>query len=227
MKSRLLIMTTIAVLLAFSFTACQQTDVIGKTAKTTFGTLVDKLGSNVASDNENNIWTLTSPGGERFIWGKDLGDMPDVAIEFDAAPFINAGLDVSMLPTDIYLYDQAKNKIIITRDLGKPQNAPKANATPAEGFAQIVDTNREAIGYHAKLDHYNIALGNGNMFEWAKDMSKNDKDMVFVLNPKPFIDAGVDPAKVTGWVFAKVEVLDQNNKPIQVDKFLKPYDISK
>jgi len=71
-----------------------------------------------------------------------------------------------------------------------------------------------------------VDLANGNMFEWAKDMSKNDKDIVFVLNPQVFIDAGVDPAKVEGWVFAKVEKEDENGKKIQVDKFLKPFDLT-
>ncbi len=49
-------------------------------------------------------------------------------------------------------------------------------------------------------------LGNGNMFEWAKDMQKNDKDIVFVLNPQPFIDAGVDPAKVHPCLFVNLMI---------------------
>jgi hypothetical protein len=63
------------------------------------------------------------------------------------------------------------------------------------------------------------------MFEWAKDMGTNDKDMVFVLNPEPFIAAGVDPGKIAGWAFAKVTVDDENGKPIEVDKILKPFDL--
>ena len=49
--------------------------------------------------------------------------------------------------------------------------------------------------------------------------------MVFALNPQPLIDARVSPAKVTDWVFAKVTVIDENNKEIEVDKFLKPYQL--
>ena len=56
--------------------------------------------------------------------------------------------------------------------------------------------------YHAALDHYNVNVGGGNLFEWAKDMGKNDKDIVFVLDG-PFIAASVDPGAVAGWVFAK------------------------
>jgi hypothetical protein len=70
-----------------------------------------------------------------------------------------------------------------------------------------------------------VNLGGGNLFEWAKDMGTNDKDIVFVLNPEPFIAAGVDPGKIRGWDFAKVTVDDANGKPVQVDKILKPFDL--
>jgi hypothetical protein len=71
-----------------------------------------------------------------------------------------------------------------------------------------------------------VDLGDGNLFEWAKDMRTNDKDMVFVLNPDPFIAAGVDPNRVEGWVFAEVTVDDADGKPIQVYKILKPFNSS-
>lgn len=34
-----------------------------------------------------------------------------------------------------------------------------------------------------------------------------------------FIDAGVNPQEVEGWVFAKVETMDKYGKKIEVDKF--------
>ena len=40
------------------------------------------------------------------------------------------------------------------------------------------------------------------------------------------MNAGVDPAKVTGWVFAKVEIKDESGKPVSVDKFLKAFDLA-
>lgn len=225
MQRKLIITAAIAIVLVFTLTACQKTDVIGQYSKTSFEALVNKLGDNVKADTPTRSWYLVSPGGERFAWGKGVNGATNATMEFDATPFINAGLDTTKLPTDLYGYDKANNKLVITRALVSPKAGAEPDANAASSFAQIIDANREAIGYHAKLDHYNIDLGDGNMFEWAKDMSKNDKDMVFVLNPQPLIAAGVDPAKVTGWVFAKVEVMDQNGKPVQVDKFLKPYDL--
>lgn len=227
MKKKLLTVTAAAMALALTLTACQSTDVVGNVSKTSFEALVNKTTDKVAADEQNKSWALTSPGGERFLWSKDLSGTPDAAIEFDATPFINAGLDTAKLPADIYSYDQATNKIKIATELGSPKTAAKADATASQAFVQLVDTNRDAIGYHAKLDHYGVALGNGNMFEWAKDMSTNDKDIVFVLNPQPFIDAGVDTTKLTDWVFTEVPVMDENNKEILVEKFLKPYELGK
>lgn len=82
------------------------------------------------------------------------------------------------------------------------------------------DMSREKIGYHGEMDHYNIDFGGGNMFEWAKDIAANDKDIVFVLNPGPFIAAGVDVNNIEGWAFAKVKTMDG-----EIDKLLKPFNL--
>ena len=63
------------------------------------------------------------------------------------------------------------------------------------------------------------------MFEWAKDMATNDKDIVFVLNPEPLVAAGVDPSRIAGWLFAKIPVKDASGKTVDVDKFVKPYNL--
>ncbi|MZQ99135.1 MAG: hypothetical protein GT601_15830, partial [Acidaminobacter sp.] len=50
-----------------------------------------------------------------------------------------------------------------------------------------------------------------------------NKDLVFVLNPEPLIQAGVDPAKLETWVFGEVEVMDEAGKAVMVEKFLMVY----
>jgi hypothetical protein len=96
---------------------------------------------------------------------------------------------------------------------------------PLSLYRKIVKFQRNAIGYHGQLDHYGINLGDGNLFEWAKNLNTNDKDIVFVLDPSPFISAGVDPNGIEGWAFAKVTVDDENGKPVVVDKLLKPFNL--
>jgi hypothetical protein len=222
-----LIITGLVLILALSLAACQATDVVGKYAVTSFEAVLNKIPDKITSDEVNNGWSLASPTGERFVWSKDFSKEgnPDIMLEFDAKPFINAGLDVNKLPKETYLYLEDMNVLMVHSELGNEKFTYTGEAKPLDSFKKLVETNRESIGYHAALDHYGVAMGNGNMFEWAKDMSTNDKDIVFVLNPQPFIDAGVDPAKVEGWAFAKVEVMEDGGKKVEVDKLLKPFDL--
>ena len=224
MKKKIVI---IAMTLVFVLTlaACQQTDVVAQYAVTSFEALVNRLGENAALDTERNAWALTSPGGERFLMAQSFEETPDVMMEFDAAPFKAAGLDVAKLPAEIYSYDPQEDRIAVKGELGDKKFDANASADAVATFRQVVKNNRAAVGYHMELDHYGVELGNGNMFEWAKDLATNDKDMVFVLNPQPFIEAGVDPNAVEGWVFAKVPMMDANNKPVEMEKLLKPYEL--
>jgi hypothetical protein len=222
MKSKI-VLAALSLAAVFTFSACQATDVVGKVATTSFDAVLQKIPDSIKSDEANNGWSLVSPTGERFVWSKDFSSAgkADALLEFDVKPFVDAGLDVNKLPAGVVVGD----KIVLSSEFGQEKFTYTGDVKPIESFKQIVKTHRAVIGYHEKLDHYGIALGNGNMFEWAKDMNTNDKDIVFVLNPKPFIDAGVDPAKLQGWVFAKVEIKDANGKPEQVDKFLKPFEL--
>jgi len=226
MKLKKLPALTLVLTIAMGLSACAQADVIGKTAVTSFETLLNKTEDNVSFDEGTNHWVLVSPTGERFEWSKDFSsNNPDASVSFEAAPFVAAGLSIDKLPLGQYIYDQSTDKIIMPYEFSQDAFSYSGDATPLDTFKQIVKTNRKIIGYHAALDHYGLSLGNGNMFEWAKDMSKNDKDIVFVLNPQPFIDAGVDPAKVEGWVFGKVKVKNDKGKMVEVDKLLKPFDL--
>jgi hypothetical protein len=178
----------------------------------------------VAPDEANGGWSLTAPdGAARFIWSEDYSKSPlhDVMLELDARPFIDAGLDTGKLPESVTFYD---HMLMAGVKLGADELTYSGDPTPLASFEQLADKYRAAVGYHAALDHYNIDLGGGNMFEWAKDMAANDKDIVFVLDPRPFIDAGTDVSAVEGWTFAKVSV-DVDGKPAEVDKLLKPFDL--
>ncbi|MZQ75750.1 MAG: hypothetical protein GT589_06250 [Peptoclostridium sp.] len=220
-----LIVAAMSIVTVLALTACNSTDVVAKVSVTSFESVLNKLGSKVEFDERDNAWALKSPTGERFLIGKDFAGDSDVVQEFDAEPFINAGLEPDKLPSEIYRYDESAGNLRVIGELGSEEFSYSGEPTAIDTFKQVVKTNREAIGYHEKLDHYGIAMGNGNMFEWAKDMAVNDKDIVFVLNPEPFMEAGADPEKVEGWVFAKVEVKDESGKPQQVDKLLKPFEL--
>lgn len=236
MKSRIKPIAALAAGLAVlvSLTACsglKKLDVVGQQSITSFDEVLKTIPDKVKADEMNVGWSLEAPDGSvRFIWSEDFSKAPlhDVMLELDAEPFINAGLDTSKLPDNYAAYE---GMLMVGQKLGKDKLTYNGNATPLAAYEQIVNKYRDAINYHTSLDHYGVKLGDGNMFEWAKDMKTNgynnenqDKDIVFVLNPEPLIAAGVDPEKVVGWVYTQVPI-EENGKTTQVWKFLKPFNL--
>jgi hypothetical protein len=214
-------------LAALAAVSCGNLDVVGKDSAASFEKVLRVMAQNVAPDEMNGGWSLAAPDhSARFIWSKDFSQSPmhDVMIELDAAPFLQAGLDPDKLPED---YAFSRGKLTVGTKLGEEKlTYTGGDATPLGSYRYIVEKKRSALGYHGALDHYGINLGNGNLFEWAKDMATNDKDMVFALNPAPLVAAGLDPNRVDGWVFGTVTVDDENGKPVEVEKLLKPFDLS-
>lgn len=211
----------------FAFSACQALDVVGKASITSFDALLKAIPDKVSSDSSKDGWTIDAPDGQvKIILSKDFSrTQPDIRMEFDAAPFINAGLDTTKLPSGIYTFDQSNKHIILTAEYGKDKFVYNGDATPIETFKEIVRTHRKIIGYHENLEHFGIPLGNGNMLEYAKDINKNDLDMVFALSPKPLIEAGVNPSILKGWILGKVQVMSKDGEKVLVDKFLKPFNL--
>ncbi len=224
LKSVFACLLTALILTFFTFSCGGKLDVVGKDSVRAFGELLQKAPQLVSADKENGGWSIAAPDNDaRFIWGgENAAQAFDVILEIYAAPFIDAGLDTSNLPETITFSD---GKLTIGTKLIPDGSAASGELTPLAAYERIVNLNRNAIGYHAALDHYGINIGGGFLFEWAKNINTNDKDMVFVLNPAPFISAGVVPDKIDGWSFAKVTVDDENGKPIQVDKILKPFNL--
>jgi len=215
-------LTTFFVVLAT--TACSKLDVVGNDSVRAFNDLLQSA-PQLVTEETNNGWSIVVPDNSvRFIWSKNFAESPtyDVMLIFSAAPFIAAGLNPSKLP-DYFVFRDGL--LTVGTKLGNESLSYKREITPLASYEQIVKLKRNSIGYHMQMDHYGINFGNGNMFEWAKNLAANDKDIVFVLDPAPFIAAGTDPAKIEGWTFAKVTVDDENGKSVQVDKILKPYNL--
>ena len=157
---------------------------------------------NWSLNETSKYFTFTSPD-EQVVFALSsnfsLTTPYDYVMEIDATPFINAGLDITKLPEGMFV----DNKIVLGYDLSTVDNNEE-NVVSA--FEAVFNLDSSLIGYHAALDHYGLNLGNGNMFEWAKDFTTNDKDIVYVLNPQLFADAGVNLASIDGWILAEVEV---------------------
>ncbi len=220
----------LATLLVLS-TACARLDVVGAYSAESFEAVLKVADDKVSVDEQNAGWSLAAPDGTvRFVWSADYSKslLYDVLLAFDASPFINAGLIPDNLP-DIYTVEG--DVILVGSKLGKDSPRNQAQTTPLAAYRQLADSFDSIIGYHSAMDHYNVDMGDGNLFEWAKDLDVNtvdnsnqDKDIVFVLNPEPLILAGVDPQRVEGWVYATV-TMGMGATAQEVYKFLKPFDL--
>lgn len=217
MRKRFGRLVSVAALVVITLSACSALDVVRKDAVRAFG---DVLASLPAEEYETGRWKLTAPDGDAWF----LFDNTSVDMVIDAAPFVAAGLDPSKLenagehaihPGGDSLYFASPGFDMLNL------NGKDGALAQFEADAGFLGGD---LGYHGALDHYNLTLGGGNLFEWAKDMGKNDKDIVFVLNPEPLIAAGVDPNVIEGWTFTKMSV-DIDGKMTEVDRLLKAFDL--
>jgi hypothetical protein len=207
--------------------AAFNTDLVGQTAITTFKAMIGAAEFPPVLDEMEQMWILTAPDGEAaFWWRSEASDhhVFDTYLCFDADPFVKAGLDLNKLPAEMKGMLNERGKLMVGKKLSKGPLKYDGEITALASFEQIVKLDRESIGYHSALDHYGVTVAEGNLVEWAKDMGKNDKDLVFVLDPKILIDAGVDPAKVEGWAYAKVPLEDARGRKFEAEKFLKPFN---
>jgi hypothetical protein len=215
-------------------------DVVGQQSVASFDEVLKTIPDRVKADETNVGWVLSAPDDSvRFIRSEDYSKAPlhDVMLEFDARPFLDAGIDPDELSDNYAFYEgetmggMGSKMLMVGTKLGNDSPAYSGAPTALAAYEQIVSKYRDSINYHTTLDHYGVKPGDGNMFEWAKDMNTNgyddsvqDKDIVFVLNPEPLIEAGVDPEKVDGRVYAQVPI-EENGKTAQVWKLLKPFDL--
>lgn len=199
-------------------------DVIGKEAIISFDKVLNIEGISIIADEMNNGWALEAPDRTvRFIWSEDysISSLYDVMLEVDAQPFLAAGLNPEKLPENYTFYE---GKLIVGVNYGENNFTYADGSTPLSAFENLKKYYRSEIGYHASMGHYNIALGDGNLFEWAQDMTVNDKDIVFAMNPVPLIDAGVDPKQVEGWSYVEVPV-GHGGSSETIWKLLKPFNL--
>jgi hypothetical protein len=168
------------------------------------------------ADMETHYAPLTVDGVTSLIVSHDYSKTgkDDIMIETPLKPFTDAGLDTSKLGAG---YKVEGDKFYLTGDYGDGSGL-KDNIR--DSLFEAVKADRKVLTYHQALDHYGIKLPQGK-FEWAKDYTKNDKDIVFVIAAKPLADIGVNVQNVEGWIFKTMQDENGNN----VDVLLKPYDL--
>lgn len=187
---------------------CASTDVVKREAKSSFDMILD-LPSIESSIMDGYAHIIITEGYHLDLSLNPESTSQDVIMVVPIGPFLTAGLDITKLPSTMEVKD---DMLLITFDGIQGSSASDASSQ----MDSLLTNNRSLLGYHAELDHFGIALGN-HKFEWAKDLTTNDKDVVFILNAEILRAAGVNVETVDGWLFTTMDDMDLLLKPFDLD----------
>lgn len=201
------IMLLIALLIFFAGCTVIDTDVVRREAQSSFEEVLD-VDSVESSIMDGYAHIIIADGYHFDLSLNPQSTTEDVIMAVMAMPFLDAGLDVTKLPSNMRIKD---DMLLITFDGIKGSMTYDAIGQ----MKSLLTNNRTLLGYHAELDHFKIALGE-HKFEWAKDISTNDKDVVFILSADVLRLAGVDVESVDGWLFTTMDGMDLLLKPIDL-----------
>lgn len=207
---------SISIVLMFGLTGCTYLDVIGNNSIDKFNELLQMDTKAINIKKENKEYQLSTHDGSGSLeWGEKT-----ISMRFDSKPFIQAGVSMSSLPENMVDGEY----IVIEVNVAEGKGIGDKEGIMSS-FESIVEANRGAIGFHQSMGHYGYDFGNGNAFEWAQDFKRNDKDIVFVLNPEPFISAGADITAIEGFNYAEVELMEETGEMVMKYKLLKPVNL--
>ena len=204
------------VLLTALLVGCTSLDVILRDSPKSLDNILSASPSLVSAPAEGDLYfTLSADGETALLVSRDYSLFTeDILFQTPLKPFTDAGLDVSNLGAG---YRTDGENLFLTADFGNGNGEQNAITN---ALFQSVKADRSILSYHAALDHYGVALPAGK-FEWAKDESTNDKDIVFIIAAKPLADLGVDVQNIDGWVFKTM----QDDAGKDFDVLLKPYSL--
>lgn len=224
-------------ILVISLSACSRTVTGSKEADNglkAFNEIVKAYPDNKGFHKALQHWGFKLPTGEKFEWSKDMSaNKADFAMVMLADPLVKAGLDVSKLDQNEWLYKPAEkeegqdlpNRLVKIYNVGDK----KENSNGSEdSMRRLLKVEPSILKYHKAQQHYRLVLGEGNEVQWTEKLGLNDADMIFVLKAEPLIKAGLDVKKLegTGWVFreASKDNMGMGENP---DQIVKIYDIKK
>ena len=189
--------------------ACGEADVVLKYSRESLDKLVGEFPDITAGTDNGYAFTVDDETVLRVSGDYSAGE-DDIVLSTPLKPFTDAGMDVSKLGEGL---STDKKTLYVTTDFG---DAADKLSSATDALFAAATAKRDALTYHAALDHYGITLAAGK-FEFAKDYKTNDKDIVFVLKSEAIANTGADINSIEGWAFV---TMDDGAKVL-----VKPYDL--
>lgn len=206
----------------------------GDNALKAFNEIVKAYPENKGFHNALQHWGLKLPTGEKFEWSKDMSaNKADYAMVMLADPLIKAGLDVTKLDKNEWIFEPAGRSEgeDLPNRLIKPYNISdkKEDSNGAEdALRRLLKADSKIIKYHKEQQHFRLILGEGNEVQWTDQLGLNNADMIFVLKAEPLVKAGLDVSKLegSGWIF-KPAGNDDMGMGENPDQIMQVYKIKK
>lgn len=154
-------------------------------------------------------WGFKLPSTEKFEWTKDTSaNKIDYAMIMLADPLIKAGLDVTKLDSNDWVYKPAEveDGTQLPNRLVHPYNVSDKKETSngsEDALRRLFKQDPSVVKYHKEQQHYRLILNEGFEVQWTEKLGLNSADIVFVIKADPLTKAGLDIKKLegTGWVF--------------------------
>jgi hypothetical protein len=207
-----IITAALAVVLVLSLSGCGRFSPENKelqAGQDAFNNIVKAYPQNKGFHNALSHWGFKLPDGYKFEWTKDMSaNKADFAMVMLADPLVNAGLDVTKLDANEWIYKPAGKDegVDLPNLLIKPYNVSdkKVNSNGSEdALRRLLKEDPSLLKYHKEQQHYRLMLSEGFEVQWTEKLGINDADMVFVVKAEPLVKAGLDVNKLqgTGWIF--------------------------
>ena len=223
-------------LMVASFVGCSRTQTGSEesdNALKAFNEIVKAYPDNKGFHEELQHWGFKLPTGEKFEWSKDMSaNKADFAMVMLADPLVEAGLDISKLDSNEWIYEPAgkdekgvdlPNRLILPYNVSDEKQESNGSE---DSMRRLLKEDSGNVKYHKDQKHYALKLGDGNEVQWTEKLGLNDADMIFVLNVAPLVSAGLDVTKLegSGWIFKEASD-DDMGMGANPDQIVRIYDI--
>jgi hypothetical protein len=196
---------------AISLSANPKLDVVANYAMESFKSFEEIIQLN---DYDKQLYNVYSPDGTEIL---SFGE--SVRLTVDVGCFTTAAFCPDKFGGEGTLEG---SRLTIAANNVKGVNAGNGSNI-IDTFENVLRSNRHALEYHTDKDLFELHLGGGNAFRWAKDWRTNTQGMTFILNPQPFVEAGLELENLEGWRVADIDIMHGPESSQTVLRLLKNY----
>lgn len=176
-------------------------DVVLKYGINSFGAAANEKARNIGN-NSMKTWDVyegeSNGFGIDYISNDGLDSVSGIKIwmRIDAAPFIDAGLNISRIQSETISYEPMTNTLFVhklLKDIPREELlSGSMNKKMSEFLSVLLKDNREILMYHKETNRFGISFGDMFMLEWNKKITPGEGNFYWVINTEPLVNAGLN-----------------------------------